>query len=102
MSRLAQLDPRVAAILLDTTDHLPYSAAHMSLSIQDAAAQFELYAEAFEKDAADAKARYDELSRDPCYSVTGIQHILHQMDVAERQAHQLRFCAAFLRDHCIP
>ncbi len=73
----------------------------VSLSIQDAASQLDLYAAAFDKAAAEAKGRYEEMARDPGYTVTGIQHILQQMDVADRQAHQLRFAATFLRDHVV-
>lgn len=71
----------------------------MSLSTQDAAAQFELYAEAFEKDAADLQVSFDRFAPT---GMRGLESLSHRIDVAQRQAHQLRFCAAFLRDHCIP
>lgn len=69
------------------------------MTILDIASQLDLYAGHHETDATKHKARYEELSRDPGYSVTAINHVLYQRDVAERQAHQLRFAATFLREH---
>lgn len=72
------------------------------LTIQECAAQFDLYASLFDKDVAQHEARYQQYKDDSTPDGWAIRtYEMVEIASAKSSAHQLHFCATFLRENTL-